>query len=201
MKASLALMLATIPVPATAFAQEAQTLPEPVATEFDPAFSTFRTLCVDTLPVPEKFVTAMNGLEVKWVKEAKSPAEVFGVGNSWWSPLGEVTYIHRPGDSIPIANSACHLEFRTMPGFDHAASVSHMSAAYGLKPDKLRREKTETQTCFSGELADGRHARFYLTSHTDFAKGEGARLSMSMIHSSNEKVRKQLMDKGVLDCR
>lgn len=186
---------------APAFAQAKQVLPEPVATEFDPAFATFRMLCVDTLPVPEKFVAAMNGMGVKWIKEAKTPDEVYGVGNSWWSPVGKVSYVHRDAGDIPIANSACHLDFKMLPGFDHASSVSRISAEFGIKPEKLRRKKVELQTCFSDQLADGRHVRFYLTSHTAFADGEGARLSMSMIHSANDKVRRQLIETGVLDCR
>ena len=58
----------------------------------DEAIRIFQRLCVAPLPSPERFAESMNGSGLRWRKVRKSEAEVFGVGNSWRSALGEVTY-------------------------------------------------------------------------------------------------------------
>ncbi|MEA3032158.1 MAG: hypothetical protein QOH86_174 [Sphingomonadales bacterium] len=134
--AAAILMIAEPPAPPAA-----ESLPEILTT--DQALATFRQLCVDPLPSPQRFVEAMNGSGLHWRKVDKTPDEVFALGNSWRSARGMITYHVAHWKSQ--ANPACHFEWRPGPGYGHAAVATALAAALGLDKGKNTGSRREPQ--------------------------------------------------------
>lgn len=163
----------------------AQAGPEPATPEvltFERALQTFQRVCVDTLPDPHAFTDAMNTIGVRWRKIDKSPAEIFGTGNSWRSTLGEITYHNPPYRGITLGGPACHFEFHPDNRYVHAEASAALRAILNLPVGRDTGRPREPQMRWETELANGMSIRVFLTSNVEIIGGRGARLSISRRH-------------------
>jgi hypothetical protein len=157
---------------------EAATTPETLT--FEQALRTFRQVCVDTLPSPRAFTSTMNTIGVRWRRVDKTPAEIFGTGNSWRSTLGEVTYHNPPYSHITLFGPACHLVFRTDDGYAHAPASAMIGDLLGLPAGTDTGRTGEPQTRWEAERENGMRIRVFLTSNVNAIGGRAARLSISV---------------------
>jgi hypothetical protein len=145
----------------------------------DQALALFRQLCVDPLPSPQRFVEAMNTSGLRWQKVAKTPEEVYGLGNSWRSARGMITY-HVPHYESQ-GSPACHFEWRPEPGYDHAAVAAAVAAALGLPKGKNIGSRREPQMRWETTRRDRMMIRVFLTSIDNGADGWTVRFSISRL--------------------
>src|SRR5205085_5865323 len=166
-----ALLLAAAAPPARGDAPAAKVL------SFDEALATFRTLCVEPLPSPERFVAAMNASGIGWRTVRKSEGEVFGTGNSWRSEIGQVTYHNPPYADITGFGPACHLEWRVSADYDHRRAATALAAALSLPPGEETGKAAEPQTKWEAPRPDGLNVRYFLSTAQPGPEGRTARLS------------------------
>ncbi|MEA3046803.1 MAG: hypothetical protein QOJ53_1135 [Sphingomonadales bacterium] len=146
---------------------------------FEQAWQTFESICVTPLPSPQRFVDAMHATGLRWRKVDKTPAQIFGLGNSWRSTIGEITYRYRPELQHLLAGPACHLEFRTGEHYAHAEAADAVQRRIALPPGRDTGNRREPQTRWETRFAGGMAVRVFLTSNVAVAGGSGARLSIS----------------------
>jgi hypothetical protein len=159
--------------------------PAPLAAESpeilttDQALATFRQLCVDPLPSPQRFVEAMNTSGLHWRKVDKTPDEVFALGNSWRSARGMISY-HVPHYKSQ-GSPACHFEWRPGSGYDHGVVAAALTAALGLPKGKNTGSRREPQRRWETTRADRMMIRVFLTSIREGADSWTVRFSISRL--------------------
>ena len=161
---------------------------------FEQALATFQRICVDTLPSPQGFTTAMNAIGIRWRKVDKTPAEIFGTGNSWQSTLGEISY-HNPAYShVTRGGPACHFEFRPDHRYGHAQAAAALAVALGLPAGRDTGNRRQPQMRWESDLPSGMRIRVFLTSNVELNGGSGARLSISVRHPLPPELERRLRE-------
>lgn len=148
------------------------------------AIAYFRRMCVDTMPEPRAFATALNVEPPGWVRYQKSHRGSPVVGHFWRSSRGELSYVNLPGLRSPETNPVCHYAFRRDPEFSHNEVASALARALGLDSGRPTGSRRGPQTRWEGTLPNGLRVRVFLSSDVEDMRGPASRLSISAYRDS-----------------
>lgn len=170
----------------------------PQSQKFGDAFALFKNVCFKPLPDSESFFTAMDASGIKWIKDRKMRDSKLGRGDSWSALEGKISYQYLPATEFSVTDPACEYQFDVGDDFDHQLAIQEISTFLILK-SKNTSNKDATETCWQGELDDGRHVRLKLASQ--FSNTPKARLSVGFIKKFPIDLEARLRRTGKLNCK